>query len=396
MKKGKGITLVALVITIVIMLILLGVTVTGAINGGLIGTSQEAKYKTQISQIKEALEEEIINRKASKESVEDITIEDLEISDKLKEKFNDKLVIYAKSKDILYNPETVTKAEEMAWLEDMEIYPTTLYFTISGATITGFSEKGYEAINKGVLSFIIPTKTKDGTIITTIGASAFNANTEGKEKCANVKNIIMQKNITKIGDYAFGYCRGIEEVIIPESVTTIGGRAFAYCTELKNVEVLGKGNFYWTFQGCTNLETITFNQDEGISFSQGAFDGCKNLKQIRIPASVTWFGDYLFSGCTSLQYIEIPENSKLTSIQGWSALWSLNSSVHIHLPMNMVNEGSTWQTRCSFKGKIYVPITREEYPAHWEGTQLTLTNTNVIFKDDEGWHSAEECPNKIQ
>ncbi|MGN1271163.1 MAG: leucine-rich repeat domain-containing protein [Clostridia bacterium] len=373
MKKEKGITLVALAITIIVMLILLGVTVTGAINGGLIGTSQEAKYKTEISQIKEALEEEIINRKALKESVEDITIEDLEISDKLKEKFNNKLVIYAKSKDILYNPETVTKAEEMAWLEDMEIYPTTLYFTISGATITGFSEKGYEAINKGVLSFIIPTKTKDGTIITTIGASAFNANTEGKEKCANVKSII-----------------------IPESVTTIGGWAFAYCTELKNVEVLGKGNFYWAFKGCTNLETITFNQDEGISFSGGAFAECKNLKQIRIPASVTWFGDYLFSGCTSLQYIEIPENSKLTSIQGWGALWSLNSSVHIHLPMNMVNEGSTWQTRCSFKGKIYVPITREEYPAHWEGTQLTLTNTNVIFKDDEGWHSAEECPNKIQ
>ena len=81
----NGITLVALVITIIVMLILVGVTVTGAINGGLIGTSQEAKYKTQISQIKEALEEEIINRKASKESVEDITIEDLEISDKLKE-----------------------------------------------------------------------------------------------------------------------------------------------------------------------------------------------------------------------------------------------------------------------------------------------------------------------
>ena len=376
------------------MLILVGVTVTGAINGGLIGTSQEAKYKTQISQIKEALEEEIINRKALKEPTDNITIADLDISNKLKEKYQNKLEIT--NREIYYIPYEIENGEETKWLEDMNIMANTIFFEYNGATITGFSQKGYEAINKGVLSFIIPTKTKDGTIITTIGANAFNANTEGKEKCANVKSIIMQNNITEIKENAFGYCKGIKEVIIPESVTTIGGSAFGYCTELKNVEVLGKGNFYWTFQGCTNLETITFNQDEGISFAQGAFGGCKNLKQIRIPASVTWFGDYLFSECACLQYIEIPENSKLTSIQGWGALWSLNSSVHIHLPMNMVNEGSTWQTRCSFKGKIYVPITREEYPAHWEGTQLTLTNTNVIFKDDEGWHSAEECPNKIQ
>ena len=96
-KQNKnGITLIALIITIIVMLILLGVTVTGAINGGLIGTSQEAKYKTQISQIKEALEEEIINRKALKEPTDNITIADLEISDKLKENKDARMEIETK------------------------------------------------------------------------------------------------------------------------------------------------------------------------------------------------------------------------------------------------------------------------------------------------------------
>lgn len=76
---------------------------------------------------------------------------------------------------------------------------------------------------------------------------------------------------------------------------------------------------------------------------------------------------------------------------------------HIHLPISMTKEGATWNTRCgfirndgSFTKKVYLPITREEYPSHWEGTRLNLTDTNIIYKDDEGWHSAEECPNKIQ
>ena len=47
MKKEKGITLVALVITIVVMLILATVTVTVSINGGLINTTKSAKEESR-------------------------------------------------------------------------------------------------------------------------------------------------------------------------------------------------------------------------------------------------------------------------------------------------------------------------------------------------------------
>ena len=42
MRGQKGITLVALVITIIVMLILVGVSVTVALNGGLFTTAEEA------------------------------------------------------------------------------------------------------------------------------------------------------------------------------------------------------------------------------------------------------------------------------------------------------------------------------------------------------------------
>ncbi len=153
MKKETGITIVALVVTIVVMLILVGVSVTVSINGGLFNTTKESTYKTEVSQVKEALEEEIVQRKARRESVDNITIEDLDIPNKIKKEFKGKLVFNTKIGDILYNPESVTNTNEMNWLEDVNIYPTTIYFAINGETVTGFSEKGYEAINKGMLSF---------------------------------------------------------------------------------------------------------------------------------------------------------------------------------------------------------------------------------------------------
>ncbi len=49
MKDQKGITLVALVITIIVMLILVGVTITIAFNNGLFGKAREARDNTALA-----------------------------------------------------------------------------------------------------------------------------------------------------------------------------------------------------------------------------------------------------------------------------------------------------------------------------------------------------------
>lgn len=46
MKSQKGITLIALVITIIVMLILVGVTITMAVNGGLFDYARRAATET--------------------------------------------------------------------------------------------------------------------------------------------------------------------------------------------------------------------------------------------------------------------------------------------------------------------------------------------------------------
>ena len=56
MKKQKGITLIALIITVIVMLILVGVTINVALNGGLFETTKSAVSETE----KMAILEEII------------------------------------------------------------------------------------------------------------------------------------------------------------------------------------------------------------------------------------------------------------------------------------------------------------------------------------------------
>ncbi len=52
--NNKGITLIALIVTIIILLILAGVVINLAIgNNGLINTTNEAAFKTKLSQISE-------------------------------------------------------------------------------------------------------------------------------------------------------------------------------------------------------------------------------------------------------------------------------------------------------------------------------------------------------
>lgn len=53
MKGQKGITLVALVITIIVMLILVGVSVTVAINGGLFDKAKSGASNTKLESERE-------------------------------------------------------------------------------------------------------------------------------------------------------------------------------------------------------------------------------------------------------------------------------------------------------------------------------------------------------
>ncbi len=54
---------------------------------------------------------------------------------------------------------------------------------------------------------------------------------------AEIKDLVIPNDITKIKDYAFYRCSGLTSITIPNSVTSIGERAFAYCDGLTSITI---------------------------------------------------------------------------------------------------------------------------------------------------------------
>ena len=108
----------------------------------------------------------------------------------------------------------------------------------------------------------------------------------------------------------------VTSVYIPDSVETIGVLAFS---------------------DFTNLQTVTFEQNEtaGVSVQGGtglksiedaAFSGCTGLTSIELPSSLTSIGFSAFNGCTGLTSIELPSSLKSivdTTFDGCTGLTSI-------------------------------------------------------------------------
>jgi len=116
--------------------------------------------------------------------------------------------------------------------------------------------------NKKILAYL-DKKTTKVTIpssIKEIGKDAFSG-------CANLKEVILNEGLEKIGDEAFSSTK-IESITIPGSVKEIGKGAFS---------------------GCKNLEEIILN--EGLEkIGHPAFSNT-NIKSITIPSSVKEIGE---------------------------------------------------------------------------------------------------------
>ena len=88
-KSKNGITLIALIITIIVMIILIGVTVQQIISNGLLIKSEEARQTQLIEQIKEHINFVIYEAQTKHEgnaSLKDI-IDELELKFQIKKKF---------------------------------------------------------------------------------------------------------------------------------------------------------------------------------------------------------------------------------------------------------------------------------------------------------------------
>jgi hypothetical protein len=110
---------------------------------------------------------------------------------------------------------------------------------------------------------------------------------------SGLTSVVIPDNIDWIGSSAFSYCEDLTSVTIGNGVRRIYSDAFGECTNLTNLtwgtagnlEVIDGGAFY-----NTGLTSVTV--PEGVKrlqtyYGRGVFTGCKNLKTVSLPASLT-------------------------------------------------------------------------------------------------------------
>ena len=149
--------------------------------------------------------------------------------------------------------------------------------------------------------------------VTEIGANAF-------EFCANLTELVISETVVKIEGLAFANCHNLASIKLHENIQMVGGGHFWCCKALDNViyyntdEAIPAHEFY----SCTSLKHIdvrskigtigesSFSSTALVDFSvpigtkainKYAFLNCNELKNIRIPRSVSRIHKDAFTGC---------------------------------------------------------------------------------------------------
>ena len=198
------------------------------------------------------------------------------------------LIVSVQAEEGTTPPTTGQCGESVNWVYD----PAEGTLTISGAgPMYDYTNSPWHWNQYDIKTLIV----EEG--ITRLGAMAF-------ERFGQLTSVSLPDSLTSIGEYAFHYCVSLETIEIPDGVTVMEPGVFSLCESLKEVDlpknltVLERHTFYC----CRSLASICI--PEGVtSIGDVAFYQCDSLKDITIPHTVTTLGSRPFSECTGIQDI---------------------------------------------------------------------------------------------
>lgn len=127
-------------------------------------------------------------------------------------------------------------------------------------------------------------------------------------RCSSLSTLTLSEPLRSLADYAFWGCSSLSSVTFPSSLVEIGNWAFYNCSSLTTFEVAYDNTVYSVRDGVLysmdgkQLLLCPFGKNGDVVLPQGltaippwAFDGCLNITEFTIPASVTEIGHSAFS-----------------------------------------------------------------------------------------------------
>ena len=115
-------------------------------------------------------------------------------------------------------------------------------------------------------------------------------------------------SVTSIDGFAFCECSGLTSVNIPNSVTSIGQEAFEGCSGLMSVDISN-------LEAWCNISFCDWTSNP-LYYAHHLYLNDTEVKDLKIPNTVTSIGGAAFVGCTGLTSVTIPNS--ITSIGMWA------------------------------------------------------------------------------
>ena len=419
-KNNKAITLIALVITIIILLILAGIVIATLFGeSGIINQAKNAKDNSVVGLEKEKIELAYMSA-VTKNLGKTVTDQNLQDELDLSEGRN-KTKVTPKSESIFnvlfidtnnnYKVDNgkVSKIDDGGNVviadEDAGIFDYTTGELIKSWTDLvndGTIRISNGKINSGLIydgsnyKLVIPSS------ITSVGGYSFDEcdplrsvfipssvtsiENGAFEMCHNLTDLTLSNGLVSIGEDAFQYCSVLTNINIPDTVTSIGTHAFRKCDSFTSITI-PKGVIqigYNPFAGCASLTTMVVEDDNTIYDSR---ENCNAIietntnkliaivKGTNIPYSVTKIGEYAFEMNAPSTEITIP--TTITSI-GDFAYYS-TSITSVMIPSSVTHIGINPFAQCSSLNAISVDGENTVYDSRENCNAIIETSTNKLI-----------------
>ena len=288
-----GITLIALVVTIIALLILAGVAINLTIgDNGIITRASKARLTSELATYKEELEMYSVGKELENNGF----MRDTLTAGKEKLNYN------TKPEGEEGNIKTIINSISDEYLEKLEV--------IKGELLINTKDKNEIEIAQSLGIEVNPYDiTEEGELLSSYG-NLLLMSEDG--------TLTIPERVTKIGEGAFANLEGLKTIIIPGTCKEIAKDAFRNSVDLQNViiedgvQVIGES----AFKDCTNLSMIKL-PDSLETIEASCFWGCSNLSEITIPSKIKVIKSHTFASCYNLTKVELSENLESIELRGF-------------------------------------------------------------------------------
>ena len=327
LKNEKGITLLALIITIIVLLILAMVSIKLVKDGAII---QHAKNATSIYSEEQIIEKVKLAYSATK--LDSISAKYGFWSSEFENKLRENIQKSFPDSKIEVNQD---KDDDENRIYSVIIDDLELIITEDGKVSKNITIESLLAKYNGRWIFA----EGDERVVVYYGKGPSILNLQEEMQVVhldeNKKQIVSENEkinlLTDNVNISFFSSVGVEEINMNNLAVTLERDAFENCSDLKEiknwsnakVEAEESGNKYLYFSGCEKIESIILPNDVN-SVTGYAFEQCTNLKSITIPNSVTRIDNNAFATCDKLTTINIDNTQGAITGAPWGTSATIN------------------------------------------------------------------------